>query len=251
MKYNTIETLIEDKIGWITLNRPEENNTFNIPLATELNSALREMDENEDVNVVVVNANGKNFCTGIDVNYVDGKSMQEYLDWGALMGEMNITIAEMVKPVIASVQGIAVANGIGLVAGCDLAIAADTARFGATAVNIGLFCMGPAVPLLKSIGRKRTLDLIMTGDIIDAEKALDFGIVNRLVPEDDLVEETKEYARKLADKNPAALQIGKKSFYQIEDMNYKDAIEYANYHFATLCTLDEAQADVDKFLKRS
>ncbi len=250
MKYNNIEVLVEDKIGWVTLNRPEENNTFSIQLATELNSALREMDENEHVNVVVVNANGKNFCTGIDVNYVDGKSMEEYLDWGALMGEMNITIAEMAKPVIASVQGIAVANGIGLVAGCDLAIAADTAKFGATAVNIGLFCMGPAVPLLKSIGRKRTLDLIMTGDIIDAEKALDLGIVNRLVPEEDLVQETKEYARKLADKNPAALQIGKKSFYQIEDMNYKDAIEYANYHFATLCTLDEAQADVDKFLKR-
>ena len=93
------------------------------------------------------------------------------------MEEMNLTIADMNKPVIASVQNIAVANGIGLVATSDLAIASDTARFGATAINIGLFCMGPAVPLLRSLGRKRTLELIMTGDLIDVKKALDIGLI--------------------------------------------------------------------------
>lgn len=247
-KYNTIMTSVEDRVGTVTLNRPDENNTFDIEIATELNEALKEMDRHDAVNVVVLNANGRNFCTGIDVNYVEGKSMEEYLDWVRLMGAMNVTIAEMAKPVIASVHGIAVANGIGIVAACDLAIAADTARFGATAVNVGLFCMGPAVPLVKSLGRKRTLDLIMTGDIISAEKALDIGLINRTVPEEDLIEETKKYAKKLADKNPISLQLGKKSFYQIEDMNFKDALEFANHHFAALCTLDTTQEDIREFL---
>lgn len=251
MEYNTILISIEDKVGTITLNRPEVNNTFNIQMATELNNGLRELDKNPEVNVVVINANGRNFCTGIDVNYVDGKPMEDYLEWVKLMEEMNLTIPNMNKPVIASVHRIAVANGIGLIAACDLAIASDTAKFGATAINVGLFCMGPAVPLLKSLGRKKTLELIMTGDIIDANKALEIGLINKIVPEADLVEETKKYAKKLADKNPVAMQLGKKSFYQIEDMKYEDAIELTNYHFATLCTLDSPQAEVKAFLNKN
>jgi len=251
MNSNTLIASIEDKIGTITLNRPEANNTFNIEMATELNAALRRMDKDSDVNVIVINANGRNFCTGIDVNYVDGKPMKDYLDWVRLMEEMNITIARMAKPVIASVHRIAVANGIGLVAACDLAIASDNARFGATAINVGLFCMGPAVPLLKSLGRKRTLELIMTGDLIGAEKALDIGLINKIVPEAELVQETKKYAKKLADKNPVAMQLGKKSFYDIEDMKFSDALEATNYHFATLCTLDSSQEEVKKFLNKN
>lgn len=251
MDYTTVIVSIEDKVGTITLNRPEANNTFNIEMATELNLALRELDKNLEVNVIVINANGRNFCTGIDVNYVDGKSMESYLDWVRLMEEMNLTIIKMAKPVIASVQRIAVANGIGLVAACDLAIASDTAKFGATAINVGLFCMGPAVPLLKSLGRKRTLELIMTGDIIDADRALEIGLINKIVAEADLIEETKRYAKKLADKNPVAMQLGKKSFYQIEDMKFDEAIELTNYHFATLCTLDSAQAEVKEFLNKN
>ena len=251
MKFNTVIASIQDKIGTITLNRPEANNTFNIEMATELNTALKEMDRDSDVNVIVINANGRNFCTGIDVNYVDGKPMKDYLDWVRLMEEMNMTIAKMAKPVIASVHRIAVANGIGLVAACDLAIASDTAKFGATAINVGLFCMGPAVPLVKSLGRKRTLELIMTGEIIDAEKALTMGLINKIVPESELVKETQKYAQRLADKNPVAMQLGKKSFYEIEDMKFEDALETTNYHFATLCTLDSSQEEIRKFLNKN
>ena len=251
MKYKSVLTSIKDKVGTITLNRPEKNNTFDIQMATELNEALREFDEDEEVNVIVINAKGRNFCTGIDVNYVDGKSIEEYLDWVRLMEEMNLTIANMAKPVIASVHRIAVANGIGLVAACDLAIASDTAKFGATAINVGLFCMGPAVPLLKSLGRKKTLELIMTGDIIGADEAMRIGLINKVVPEADLIEETEKFAKKLADKNPIAMQLGKRSFYQIEDMKYEEAMEFANYHFATLCTLDSPQAEVQEFLNKN
>ncbi len=251
MDYKTILSKKENKVGTITLNRPTYNNTFNIEMAEELNSALKDFDKDTEVNVIVINASGRNFCTGIDVNYIDGKSMEEYLAWVRLMEEMNLTIASMAKPVIASVHRIAVANGIGLVAAADLAIASDTARFGATAINVGLFCMGPAVPLLKSLGRKRTLELIMTGDLIDAQKALEIGLINKLVAEEDLEMETKKYAEKLADKNPIAMQLGKKSFYQVEDMKFSDAIDFTNYHFANLCTLDSAREEVEKFLKKN
>ena len=251
MKYNSVIISIKDKVGTITLNRPDVNNTFNIEMATELNEALRQFDKDQEVNVIVINANGRNFCTGIDVNYVDGKSMEEYLDWVRLMEAMNLTIANMAKPVIASVHRIAVANGIGLVAACDLAIVSDTAKFGATAINVGLFCMGPAVPLLKSLGRKKTLELIMTGDIIGADEALQIGLINKIVPEADLIEETEKYAKKLADKNPVAMQLGKKSFYQIEDMKYEDAMDLTNYHFASLCTLDSPQEAVKEFLNKN
>jgi enoyl-CoA hydratase/carnithine racemase len=111
--------------------------------------------------------------------------------------------------------------------------------------------MGPAVPLLKSLGRKRTLELIMTGEIIGAQKALDMGLINKIVPEADLIEETKKYARKLADKNPVAMQLGKKSFYAMEDMKFEDALELTNYHFSTLCSLDSAQEEVNKFLNKN
>ncbi len=250
MKFTTILHSVDEMIGTITLNRPEANNTFNIPMAEELNNALRLMDEDSNVNVVVINANGRNFCTGIDVNYVDGKDMDEYLKWVRLMEQMNMTIAKMKKPVIASVHKIAVANGIGLVAACDLAIAADNAMFGATAINVGLFCMGPAVPLYKSLGRKKTLELIMTGDIIDAEEALRIGLVNKIVPAENLQAETRKYAAKLAGKSPLALQLGKQSFYQMEDMKFEDALDLTNYHFATLCTTEEGQEGVRAFLEK-
>lgn len=251
MVYNTVILSVEDKVATITLNRPEWNNTFNIEMARELNGALKEFEKDPNVNVVIINANGKNFCTGIDVNYVDGKSMEEYLPWVRLMEEMNLTIAKMGKPVIASVHRIAVANGIGIVAACDLAIGSESSKYGATAINVGLFCMGPAVPLLKSLGRKKTLELILTGDIIDANEALRIGLINKIVADADLVIETKKYAKKLADKNPVAMQLGKKSFYQIEDMKFEDAIELTNYHFASLCTMDSPQASVREFLNRN
>lgn len=248
--FNTILTEIREKVGIITLNRPEFNNSFSIEMARELNDALEYMEDNEEVNVVLVNANGKNFCTGIDINYVDGKDMDEYLSWVRLMERMNTTISGMGKPVIASVNRIAVANGIGLVAACDLAIASDTAKFGATAINVGLFCMGPAVPIYKSLGRKRTLELIMTGDIIDAKKALDIGLINKIVPADELKVESFEYAKRLADKSPRAMQMGKKSFYEMEDLKFSDALELTNYQFATLCTTEDRIEGVRAFLEK-
>ena len=250
MEYTSVIVSKNDHIGIVTLNRPDFNNTFNVPLAVELNNALIELENDDQVNVIIINANGRNFCTGININDLEGKTNVEYLKWIELMEKMNLTIAGMGKPVIASVHKIAVANGIGLVAACDLAIAADNAKFGATAINVGLFCMGPAVPLLKSLGRKKTLELIMMGELIDANEAERIGLINKVVPADKLEEETLAYARKLAKKSPLALQLGKKSFYKMEDLDLKKAMELTNHHFASLCTTEDAHEGVEAFLKK-
>ncbi len=247
MGYETV--LLEKKghVGILVLNRPEQLNTFNTPLAQDLNNALEELEMDEEVRVVVIKGEGKAFSAGIDVNELKGKSSFEYSKWIELMGKMCTTIAKMGKPVIASVQDLAIANGIGLVAAADLAVAAEGARFGATAVNVGLFCMGPAVPLAHHMGKKKTLELVLTGDVIDAAEAEKLGLVNKVVPKDKLEEETMQLAEKIASKSPLAVQLGKKSFYEMFDLPYEKALEATNSHFALLCTTEDAHEGVDAF----
>jgi enoyl-CoA hydratase/carnithine racemase len=250
MKYNDVIVERTNQVGIITLNRPENYNTFNVSMATDLNNSLMELEDDEEVRVIIIKGAGKNFCTGIDVNALEGKTNIEYFKWVELMEQMNITIASMGKPVIASVHNIAVANGIGLVAASDLAVASENARFGATAINVGLFCMGPAVALSKSLGRKKTLELLMTGDMIDAVEAERIGLINKVVPNDELEEETMKLALKLAKKSPLALQFGKKSFYKMEDLSFSEALDLTNNHFASLCTTEDAHEGVDAFLNK-
>lgn len=249
MSYETISVDVEKNIGKISLNRPEKYNTFSTLLASELNEALLEFDEAEEVRVIVLKGAGKSFCAGIDISEFEGKTEREYKEWVGLMEEPFITIANMKTPVIASVHGHAVANGIGLVAACDLAIVSEDAKLGATAVNVGLFCMGPAVPLYRSLGRKRTLELVLTGDMIDGEKAEEWGLVNRAVATDELEEETMKLAEKLASKSPIALQMGKEAFYNQEDMGFEKALEYSDEIFAGLCTTEDAEEGVEAFLE--
>lgn len=249
-RYQTLLIETEQHIGQITFQRPKAMNTFTSTLAREFNAALRELEADETVRAIVVKGEGKAFCAGIDVNELEGKSALDLYHWVGLMEEMSLTIARMGTPVIASVQDLAVANGIGIVASADLAVAAEGARFGATAVNVGLFCMGPAVPLLRNLGRKKALELILTGDMIKADEALRIGLVNKVVPKEELEEATHELARKLAQKSPLAVQLGKRSFYRMEDLDYEQAFEMVNNHFALLCSSEDAHEGVRCFLEK-
>jgi enoyl-CoA hydratase/carnithine racemase len=248
--YQTLMIAVQEHIGRITFQRPKALNTFTTTLASEFNAALKELESNESVRVIVVAGEGKAFCAGIDVNELEGQSALDLYHWVSLMEEMSLTIAGMGTPVIASVQDLAVANGIGIVASADLAVAAEGARFGATAVNVGLFCMGPAVPLLRNLGRKKALELILTGEMINAEEALRIGLVNRVVPTEDLEQATQALARTLAEKSPLALQLGKRSFYRMEDLDYRQAFELVNNHFALLCSSEDAREGVQAFLDK-
>ncbi len=250
MEYKNIKVNSKEHVGILTLNRPDSLNVFTTPLANELNYALKELDKDENIRVVVINAEGKGFSAGIDVNELKDKTFEEYYDTTTLMEEMNLTITSMKKPVIASVHGFAVANGIGLVALCDLAIAEEGTKFGATAINVGLSCIGPSVAISKSLGRKKTLELLLTGEIIDAKEAERIGLINRVVAKGQLQEETMKMANELASKSPLALQITKRAFYKAADLEISKAIEIANYAFSEICMLDDAKEGISAFLNK-
>jgi enoyl-CoA hydratase/carnithine racemase len=239
-----------DRIGFITLNRPQAMNTFNVPFARELNHALWDHEKDPDVRVVVIDANGKHFSTGISLDEFKDKTSQEYREFIHLMDEHNHTIAKMKKPVIASVKGYALANGAGLSFACDITIAAEDAKFGTTAINVGLICLGPAAPLARNVGLKKALEMVLTGDIISAAEAQRLGLVNRVVPPDKLEEATLELATKLAAKSPLALQAGKSGLYAMQGVPYLQGLDLLSDRFAALCSTEDAVVGVKAFLEK-
>ncbi|CAN2042150.1 Enoyl-CoA hydratase domain-containing protein 3, mitochondrial [Candidatus Magnetomoraceae bacterium gMMP-15] len=237
-------------IGWITLNRAESKNTFTVPFARALNDTLKNMEKDSDVRVVVIKAAGKHFSTGIDLGEFKDKTHKEYRELIELMDEHNHTIANMKKPVIASIKGFALANGAGLAFACDLAVVAESSKFGTTAINVGLICLGPAVPLARSLGRKKTLEMVLTGDMLSANEAERLGFINKVVPDDKLEEATLELAQKLAAKSPLALQIGKQGIYAMSDLPYHQALDYLGDMFAALCSTEDAKEGLEAFAMR-
>ncbi len=251
MDYNYLKVeRLDGFISEITLNRPEQLNTFNTGLATELNQVFKALDKDNRARVIIVKGAGKAFCAGIDVSEFFDKSALEYQQWIERMEKPLVTISRIGKPVIAQVHGVAAANGAGLVAAADLAIAAENARIGLTAINVGLNCIGPVVPVSRSVGRKRALEMLFFGNLLKAPEALQMGLVNRVVPDEVLEDQTRKWAVLLATKSPVALQIAKKAFYAAADLDYYKAFEYMNEAFARLCTSDDAREGVSAFLER-
>ncbi len=240
----------EGHIGLLTLNRPQDMNTFNVPFARELNDGLKQLDADPEVRVVVIRANGKHFSTGISLDEFKNKSPLQYDEFIRKMDEHNHTIARMKKPVIASVKGYCLANGAGLSFSADLTVAAEDSKFGTTAINVGLICLGPAAPLIRLVGRKKALELVLTGDIIGAQEAERLGLVNKIVPREQLEEATMELARKLAAKSPLALRAGKKGIYGAEDLPYEKGLDMLSALFASLCTTEDAESGVKCFLEK-
>ena len=237
-------------VGSITMNRPDKYNTFNTPMAGELAQALIDMDNNPEVRVILVKGAGKAFCAGIDVNELAGKTTLEYRAWIEHMEQPLVTIAKMSKPVIAQVQGVAAANGMGLVASADLVIAAANTKMGLTAINVGLNCVGPVIPVARCVGRKKALELLLYGDLIKADEAQRLGLVNKIVDKEELESEAMNWAVELARKSPIAVQIAKKSFYSSEDMDYFKQFDLMNEAFARLCSSDDAKEGVAAFFEK-
>lgn len=245
-----VETDRVDHVGVIRLARPDRFNTFSTRLAEELDDALWAFDDDPSVRAVVVEGKGDAFSAGIDLSeYEQYTGEGEYRRWVERMEEPFRTIAYVGTPVVAAAHGYAAANGIGLVAACDLAVVAEGTKLGATAPKVGLFCMGPAVPLMQSVPGKRCLELLLTGDFVDAETALEWGLVNRVVPEDRLREEAMDLAGTIAEKSPVAVRMGKEAYYEMRDMGYDEALSYSNERFAALCASADAEAGIAAFLE--
>jgi enoyl-CoA hydratase/carnithine racemase len=250
MPFETILIERKDKVGVITLNRPQKFNTFNTQVAEELNAALCQLDKDNEVRVVIIQGAGKVFSTGIDVSEFRGKSPSEYHRWLTPMDQMHLTIASMGKPVIAMVHGYAVANGAGLVAAADFAIMAEDAKLGTTAINVGLLCTGPIIPMSYGLGKKKTLEMLLSGDMIDAREAERLGLVNKVVTADKLEEETFAFAQKLIAKSPLAIETGKNFYYQMIDMPFRQRFVLNSEVMTRLSTTEDAQEGVKAFIEK-
>jgi enoyl-CoA hydratase/carnithine racemase len=235
----------------LTLNRPEHFNALSQELLTELETALAEIAEDESARVVVVAGAGKAFCAGHDL-----KEMRAHPDLAfqqALFQQcsrMMMTLTELPQPVIARVHGIATAAGCQLVAMCDLAVASESARFAVSGINVGLFCSTPSVALTRNIGRKQAMEMLLTGDFIDARTALERGLVNRVVPDDRLDAEVKKLTDMIISKSPAALASGKRLFYRQLELGLADAYDLASEVIACDMMTEDAQEGIDAFIEK-
>jgi enoyl-CoA hydratase/carnithine racemase len=250
MAEKVILTRKENRIGFITLNRPAAMNTFTPEFAAQLDQALWDMENDEEVMVVVVNAAGKHFCTGIALDQFHSKTHGEYRDFLYGIDAFYHTLAKMKKTTIASVQGFALANGAGLSFACDLTVAAETATFGTTAINVGLICLGPAAPMAKIIGRKKMLEMVLTGDMVSAAEAEKLGLVNKVVADEELEAATLKLAEKLTKKSPIALRIGKEGLNRLLDGPYDQNLNGMDDLFASLCATADAEEGVKAFLEK-
>lgn len=219
-------------IAHIELTSPERLNALSDGMLAALQSELESLKDDTDTRVVVLSGAGKAFCAGHDLREM--QAARQAPDGGAAaLGDlfdrcarMMQTVQSLPQPVIAQVHGIATAAGCQLVATCDMAVAADTCRFGVNGVNIGLFCSTPMVALTRNIPRKAAFEMLTTGRFIDASEAHAIGLINRSVPEHSLADDTRALARTIAEKLPVAVRTGKQAFYQQAQMSTADAYAY-------------------------
>lgn len=247
---SVLVSVLDGGIGRVTLNRPDSMNTFTVELARELNEALEAMEKDKRVRVVVLDAAGKHFSTGIDLKEFLAQERHTLREFLRLMDEHNFTLFKMAKPVIAAVQGYALANGTGLALACDFIMAANNAVFGTTAVNVGLICLEPGYQLSRWIGPKRAIQYVLTGEFIPAQKAYEMGFVWKVVPQDNLLEEALHLGRKLAEKSPLAVRIGKRGLQQMESLPLERAIELAGEKFTILGLAEDAKEGLNAFLQK-
>lgn len=242
---------IRDGIATLTLNRPKQYNALSEEMLELMQRALDDVAADDSVRVVILAANGKAFCAGHDLKEM--RSSEDRAFHQSLFercSRMMMTINTLPQPVIAQVNGIATAAGCQLVAACDLAVAAADARFAVSGINVGLFCSTPAVPLSRNMHRKQAMQMLLTGDFIDAETALRFGLVNQVVEPDRLGDATRQLAEKVGSKSPMAIRMGKKMFYQQLREDLSAAYELASDCMACNMDSEDAREGIDAFIEK-
>jgi enoyl-CoA hydratase/carnithine racemase len=240
-----------DGIATLTLNRPQQMNLLTGEMLAALQSAFDQIARDPAVRVVVLAATGKGFCAGHDLKEIRAlKELPKIEKLFAQCSRMMATIPKLPQPVIAKVQGAAAAAGCQLVAQCDLAIAVDTARFVTSGVTWGFFCSTPGVAVGRNLQRKHALEMLLTGDPIGAQQALQWGLVNKVVPAGELDAASAELAAKLAAKPPATMTAGKRAFYQQMDLGLEKAYELAGRVIAESFAHAEGREGMDAFIEK-
>ena len=242
---------LKEGVATLTLNRPQQMNLLTAEMLAALQSALEDLAKDREARVVVIAASGKGFCAGHDLKEI--RALGEQPKIAALFeqcGRMMMTIERLPQPVIAKVQGAAAAAGCQLVAQCDLAVAADNVKFVTSGVSWGFFCSTPGVAIGRNLQRKHALEMLLTGEPIDARRALEWGLVNRVVPPAELDAETLKLARTLAAKPPATLAAGKRGFYRQMEMGVADAYRLAGEVIASDFAHPEGREGMQAFIEK-
>lgn len=250
MTYDSILIERDAPVATITMNRPEKRNALSSEMMRELNDALRTLSAEPNVRAIVLAANGPAFSAGHDLRELVDGDINRYRAVFDLCTELMETIQVIPQPVIARVHRIATAAGCQLVATCDLAVAAEEATFGTPGVKIGLFCTTPMVALSRAIGRKRALQMLMTGKLISAETAADWGLVNTVVPADELESAARDLALSIASASSLTVALGKQAFYTQIDLDQPKAYAYAKEVMSMNAMAADAQEGMCAFLDK-
>ena len=249
MKYQNLLVSASGPITTITLNRPEKRNALAMPVMRELTQALREVAQSEALGVILA-ANGPVFSAGHNFGDMAGATLEQARELFAVCTEMMDAIQAMPQPVIARVHALATAAGCQLVATCDLAIAADTAGFAIPGGKAGLFCHTPLVAVARSVGRKRALEMALTGDPIDAATAADWGLINKAVPADQLDAAVLDLITRATRGSALSKGLGKQGFYQQVGLSQEQAYQLAIELMATAALTPDAQEGIQAFLQK-
>jgi enoyl-CoA hydratase/carnithine racemase len=239
-----------DGAARIVLNRPEKRNALSLALMEELIEALREIERDAATRAIVIEGAGTAFSAGHDLGEMVDRDAAFYDRLFDVCTVMMETIHRVRQPVIAKVHGIATAAGCQLVASCDLAVAASGTRFATPGVRIGLFCSTPMVPISRAVGRKRALELLLTGDPIDADTACEWGLINRVVPPEELEDAVTELVAKVARSSPLTVRIGKEAFYEQVELDEHGAYELTRSVMTTNAQAGDAQEGMSAFLEK-
>jgi enoyl-CoA hydratase/carnithine racemase len=241
----------EDGIAWLTLNRPAQRNALSVALMTALEDQIAAIAQDRATRVVVIGGAGPGFCAGHDLREMRANTgRQHYETLFAQCSRLMTAIVRLPKPVIASVHGIATAAGCQLVASCDLAVASSAARFGVNGIDVGLFCSTPMVALTRAVGRKPAMEMLLTGNLVDAAHARSIGLVNRVTAPAQLEDETRALARQIASKLPLAVALGKEAFYRQAELGLDAAYAYTSEVMTRNMLAPETEEGIDAFLEK-
>lgn len=251
----TLEAVVlredEGAVARLWLNRPKQFNAMSEEVLRALISAFDDIADNEQIRVVVLGAKGKAFCAGHDLKQMRAEPSQVYYEsLFSLCSQMMMRINTLPQPVIARVQGLATAAGCQLVAACDLAVGAHSAQFATSGIRFGLFCSTPAVAVSRNVSRKKAMELLLTGEFMDAKTAVSEGLLNKAVPDDELDTAVQAYIDSIVAKSAVAVRMGKEMFYKQLEMGMAQAYEYASTVMACNMMAEDALDGVQAFLDK-
>jgi len=247
---------VENGVARVVLDCPKSINALSEEMLSALQSCLDDIAADRSIRAVILRSSGAHFCAGHNLKEMTARRADAdggktyFVELFETCSKLMKTIVRLPQPIIAEVRGIATAAGCQLAAACDLAVAADTAKFATSGVNIGLFCSTPMVALSRNVSRKHAMEMLLLGEFLPAERMAEMGLVNSVVPEDQVADEAMRMARIIADKSSAAVKIGKEAFYRQAEMTLDDAYEYAGRVMAENMMARDAEAGIGAFVSK-